>query len=568
MDTEDVQQETPAGRDEALAALLRIGQEIAAGRGAQELLTFICREAARLLGARSARLYTWGEGRRVAVLTAAHPPRGPHHGESWLLAGLLQAQEPQRKSLDQPDLSPEWRAYLQAHGGQSVLILPLLAQEDLLGYLELWEDAAGDELLARVLAGLAAVALERARLAWRGQQQLRTLRRAYEDVQQTEEQLIRAQKMEVLGLLSAGVAHDFNNLLTIISLYTEQALQDLLPSSPLYPDLEEVRQATTRATVLIRQLLVFSRRQQIKRQPLNLGLRVATLSKVLRRLTREDVRIQIDLPGEIWPVYADPGGIEQILINLVMNARDAMPHGGSIRLALANVEGIETTEAAQAGPHVRLSVEDTGTGMDPETLERIFDPFFTTKAPGRGTGLGLAVVQNIVQRHDGWIDVQSRPGQGSRFDVYLPALPGVERSAESLDRASPPAGHGQKILLVEDNTPLRRALAHSLREAGYTVFTAESSEEAQALFVQERGEIDLLLSDVILPGERGYQLAQTLQAGRPQIGVLLISGYVEDRAEWDEIEERGYPLLEKPFGIGQLLQQVYEILKDVGTLER
>jgi two-component system cell cycle sensor histidine kinase/response regulator CckA len=371
-----------------------------------------------------------------------------------------------------------------------------------------------------------------------------------------------------MGLLSGGVAHDFNNLLTIVSLYTDQALYHLLPSSPLYPDLEEVRQATLRATALIRQLLTFSRRQPIKRQPLNLGTRVAVLLKLLRRLTREDVSIKLDLPGELWPAYADPGGIEQILINLTMNARDAMPYGGRIRLALANVEIDEQTlgnhPGANPGPYVCLSVEDDGEGMAPETLERIFEPFFTTKSPGRGTGLGLSVVKNIVERHNGWIEVESAPDKGTCFDVYLPAVLEVEQTEEQLGAVSPPPGHGQKILLVEDNAPLRRALAQALRDAGYSVLTAVSSEEAQAFFVQEQGKVDLLLSDVILPGERGYLLADTLTKGRPQLRVLLISGYMEDREEWAKIEERDYPLLEKPFSLDQLLREVYGILETRG----
>jgi signal transduction histidine kinase len=422
-----------------------------------------------------------------------------------------------------------------------------------------------DMVVLSTIAAQAAIAVVNARLYSQVQQQLKNLREAYDEVQRTQDQLIQAQKMEAVGLLAAGLAHDFNNLLTIISLYTDQALNQLIPTSPLYPDLEEVRQAVLRATGLIRQLLLFSRQQPIEPRTLNLGSLVAGLLKILRRLLREDVTLTLDLPEDLWTVHADPGAVEQILINLVMNARDAIPREGSIHLVASNVQidegAIPGPASAKPGSYVCLSVEDSGIGMDQETVERIFEPFFTTKALGKGTGLGLAVVQQIVERHRGWIGVDSAPGRGTRFSIYLPRAAELEEAAGPSSDAPPARGHGERILLVEDSPPLRAVLQDALSEAGYAVLAAANGEEALALFVQAGGGVNLILSDVILPDDRGYLLADELTSGQPHLPVLLISGYLEDQDEWLRIRERGYPFLPKPFNIEQLLHLVHGLLE-------
>jgi signal transduction histidine kinase/ActR/RegA family two-component response regulator len=562
-----------------LGILNQIGRTFSSDLELGALLETMYEQVGRLFGTTSFLVALYEEGSDEWNM-ALHVQRGQrfvpsqHKVDSGLTGYILRSRRPVLLRNLEENL-----AFHGEHGipftgerASTWMGVPLIAADRVVGAMAIQdyeqENRFGNQdlVVLSTIAAQAAIAIVNARLYSQVRQQLKNLREAYDEVQRAQDQLIQAQKMEAVGLLAAGVAHDFNNLLTIISLYTDQALQQLVPSSPLYPDLEEVRQAVLRATGLIRQLLLFSRQQPIEPRTLNLGVLVAGLLKILRRLLREEVTISLDLPQDLWTVQADPGAMEQIVINLVMNARDAIPREGSIKIRASNVQidgpACHGHTLAEPGPHVCLLVEDSGVGMDQETLDRIFEPFFTTKALGKGTGLGLAVVQQIVERHRGWIDVQSTPNRGTCFAIYLPSSPEIAEDAETPTDAPPARGHGERILLVEDSPPLRAVLQDALSEAGYTVLAAENSEQALTLFVEAGGGVDLILSDVMLPGDRGYLLADELTSGQPDLPVLLISGYLEDQDEWERIRERGYPFLPKPFTIAQLLHQVHDTLRE------
>lgn len=569
-------------RSTELAALFQVTTTIISSLDFQEVLNTLCREIVNLLHATSAYVCDWKEDQQATTAIAEYYSEAAtrrerisdlgvtYTGESFV-ASFLQTGKPFAIKVSDPFLPEDEREYLQAYDGKSVLYIPLVYRNTVLGYLEIWEsryerDFTQEEiLLGRNLASQAAIAIENARLYSRLQDQLENLQRAYEELRQTQDHLIKAQKLEAVGLLAAGVSHDFNNLLTIISLYTEQVLDELDESSPYYNNLAEVQQASLRAKALVRQLLLFSRQQPLTPKPLHLGAQIAQQMKILRPMLREDIVIRLDWADDLWPIYADSGAIEQVMINLVTNARDAMPHAGSLNLEVENVR-IEREEdclhpLAMPGPYVRLSFEDSGMGMDKETLKRIFDPFFTTKPPGKGTGLGLAVVHHIIDRHHGWVQVQSAPGEGTRFDFYLPAIVDSKIEDITLSKTQLRPSTEQRILLVEDSIPLRKALERALRTTGYTVLVAVNCAEAQSL-LQGGERIDLLLSDVILPDGRGYHLANTLLSQHPHTPILLISGYLEEVEEWDHIFVQGYTFLPKPFSINQVLLQVHELLED------
>ncbi|MCI0343590.1 MAG: response regulator [Planctomycetales bacterium] len=379
-----------------------------------------------------------------------------------------------------------------------------------------------------------------------------------------ESQLRQAQKMEAVGRLAGGVAHDFNNVLTGILGYADLTLRALPPDAPYRADLEEIRKLGERAAGLTRQLLAFSRQRPVELRVLDLNTVVSGTEPMLRRLIGEDVRLSFVLASRAGRVRGDPGQIEQVVMNLVVNARDAMPGGGKLAIETSDVvleeDYARTHVGARAGPHVLLAVTDTGVGMRPEVLSHLFEPFFTTKEPGKGTGLGLSTVYGIVRQGGGHVGVYSEPGRGSTFKVYLPAAEGPPEGTAPAPPAPVALRGSETVLVVEDETGLRELARRILIEAGYRVLEARDGREALVLAVKEPGLIHLLLTDVVMPEMGGPQLARKLASARPDMRALFVSGYTEHGAEQAGPLEAGALFLPKPFGRDQLLRKVREVL--------
>jgi PAS domain S-box-containing protein len=383
---------------------------------------------------------------------------------------------------------------------------------------------------------------------------------------QLEEQFRQSHKMEAIGKLAGGVAHDFNNILTVITGYTELLLQ-------LHPDehdaerkdLEQIKRAGDRAASLTRQLLAFSRQQILQLRVLNLNDVVADMSKMLRRLIGEDIDLVILLDEELGHVKADPGQIEQVILNLAINARDAMPQGGKLTIETANVNLDEDYARryveVEPGPYVMLAVSDTGIGMDEEIQSHLFEPFFTTKEQGKGTGLGLATVHGIVNQSGGRIWVYSEPEQGTTFKIYLPR---TDEAIESGDWDQAPAKllwGSETILLVEDEDMVRELARHILTENGYAVVAARHGEEALQFCKRHGGPIHLLLTDVIMPhGMSGRQLAERLALLRPEMKILYMSGYTDNAIVHHGVLDSGINFLQKPFAMDVLVSKVRQAL--------
>jgi hypothetical protein len=387
------------------------------------------------------------------------------------------------------------------------------------------------------------------------------------DRRNLEEQVILSQKMEAIGRLAGGVAHDFNNILTAIGGYTDLLLADLPEHDPRRHDVEEIYQAAQRAATLTQQLLAFSRRQVMQPKVVDLNALVADIEKMLRRLIGEDILFATVLHPRVGNVRADPGKLEQVIVNLAVNARDAMPDGGRLTIETRNVELDESYVAdhpsVAPGPYVLIAVTDTGMGMDDETKARIFEPFFTTKARGKGTGLGLATVYGIVRQTGGHIWPYSEPGRGTTMRVYLPRVDSPADPVERPERVAPESLRGaETILLVEDEEPVRSVTRQLLERNGYTVFEATDGPGALALVGEENGgvEFDLLLTDVIMPGMSGRQLADQLKSRRPNLLVLFMSGYTDDAVVRHGMLEPGLAYVEKPFRPPALLQKVRDLL--------
>lgn len=381
---------------------------------------------------------------------------------------------------------------------------------------------------------------------------------------QLETQLQQSRKMEAVGRLAGGIAHDFNNLLTIITGYTELALSRPTVPPEIRSDIERIENAAGRAAGLVRQLLAFSRRQVMQPKTIDLNAIVLNLDKLLRRLMDDNVEMVTQVPENVGKVKADPAQIEQVIMNLVVNARDAMPNGGRLVVETSNADldasYAENHVSMKPGRYVMLAVSDTGVGMDRRTIAHIFEPFYTTKESGRGTGLGLSTVYGIVKQSGGHIWVYSEPGKGSTFKVYLPRVDGpIEEPGGAQPRALSQRG-AETILLVEDEEEVRDLIHTVLAEHGYDVIPARDPQHAEQLAVSYAGEIHLLLTDVVMPGTSGRELASRISPHRPGIRVLFMSGYTENVITSGGVLEKGLAFLQKPFSPAVLVEKVREVL--------
>ncbi len=386
---------------------------------------------------------------------------------------------------------------------------------------------------------------------------------------QLEEQIRQSQKMEAVGQLAGGVAHDFNNLLTIIQMQISMLKMRGAMTQEVAAGVEEIAHAAERATNLTRQLLTFSRRNVKAAKNLDPGDLVGGMTKLLRRVLGEDIVLESRFAPEVPAIFADPGMIEQVLMNLAVNARDAMPRGGRLLIELdgARLDERQARDHSRgrAGEFVCLSVSDTGVGIAPENLAHIFEPFFTTKEVGKGTGLGLAIVYAVVQQHEGWIEVGSEVGVGTRFRVYLPAVvrpkPAAENTAEGGGELLP--GGCETILVVEDEVAVRAVARMALRRLGYTVREADNAPAALRLWTEVGGGVDLLFTDIVMPGGMsGHELAARLQLLKPELKVLFCSGYTREAEQFEIGEGRAPNFLPKPYKAGDLALAVRRVLDE------
>jgi nitrogen-specific signal transduction histidine kinase/ActR/RegA family two-component response regulator len=389
-------------------------------------------------------------------------------------------------------------------------------------------------------------------------------KRHLEALRSSEAQLRQSQKMEAVGRLAGGVAHDFNNLLTVIKGYSELAMEEISESDPLYAGVQQIQRAADRAASLTRQLLAFSRRQVLAPKVLDLNQLVTDTQKMLRRLMGEDVELVTALQSNLGSVRADPHQIEQVLMNLAVNAKDAMPRGGKLTVETSNVEfDREHTHehvSVKPGAYVMLAVSDTGSGMDAETCSHVFEPFFTTKEQGKGTGLGLSTVYGIVKQSGGYIWVSSEQGAGTTFKIYLPR---VDETAER-----PPARQARQeayrgvetILLVEDEAGVRTLIRQVLQRHGYTVIDCSHGGEALLAAERHHGRIHLLLTDVVLPQMNGRELTERLLALRSDMKVMYMSGYTDEAIAHHGVLTPGSAFVQKPFTNEALARKVREVL--------
>lgn len=394
-------------------------------------------------------------------------------------------------------------------------------------------------------------------------------KKSEEEKKKLQRQLLQTQKLESIGTLAGGVAHDFNNILTVIIGLTELVISQMKKNDPNYSHLKSVLESAKRAAKLTRQLLLFSRKQDMDFELINLNETISRLNKMLNRLIGEYINMKTAFDDNLWRINADENQIEQIITNLVINARDAMPEGGQLIIGTRNIN-IDEIKArsipdVKPGDYVLLTIEDTGIGIDKKTQKRIFDPFFTTKGRAEGTGMGLAVVHGIIKKHHGFINVYSEPGEGTIFKIYFPAIKEKrieEKLMEEADSTEEYYGDGETILIVEDEEPVLKYLENILNKYGYNYYSIYNGEKAIQLFQEKKDEIELLISDVILTGMDGVELAKKLRSQKQDLKVILSSGYSDRKFSKSDIKKRGYKFIQKPYDIVKLLKIVYTSLKE------
>jgi len=460
-----------------------------------------------------------------------------------------------------PDGEPLDAELIEVLCGRRSILAPLIAGEAVTGVLSV----QSADLTRGDVAAITAFANQLA-AAWRKAMLMDELSTSLRELERTQGILLHAQKMEAIGNLAGGVAHDFNNLLTAIKGYAELALDRLNPDDTIHADVSQIRKAADQAAGLTSQLLAFGRQQPLQPKVLDVNSVVRGVDKMLRRLIGEDVELRAELDREIDSVKADPTQVQQVIMNLAINARDAMPGGGTLTIKTENVsltkKDCKSLHEARPGKYVLLSVSDTGSGIDHDVIDRIFEPFFSTKEIGKGTGLGLSVVYGVVSQHEGWIDVESEIDKGTTFYVYLPVT--TAQATELKEKEAPVAeitGHGERILVVEDEVAVREFATRALNDSGYKVLVAADAEEALAVFEKEKGKVDIVFSDVVLPSKSGLQLADELLAQHPDLRVLLSSGYTDQKSQWSVIQERGYGFVQKPYAIRDLLRTIRETIE-------
>ena len=383
--------------------------------------------------------------------------------------------------------------------------------------------------------------------------------RAEEALRHSEAQLRQAQKMEAIGRLAGGIAHDFNNLLVVILGNAELISLPGLSPEQVREAAEQIATAGERAAALTRQILTFSRQAVVQPRLLDLNEMIVDLQSMLRRLIRADIELVTDLQPALGLLRIDPGQATQLLMNLVVNASDAMPHGGRLVIETAN-EDVEVTNDCEPGPYVLLTVTDTGVGMDAETQARLFEPFFTTKEPGRGTGLGLATVHGIVRQNGGWIAVHSEPGRGSKFFVHLPRAEPDAADQGDAPHVAAPAIQAATVLVVEDDDMVRRIVADVLRASGYEVLCANGPDEAKQCAETHAGTIDVVLTDLVMPGMTAASMVEHIHARHPRARVLYMSGYAPQRPDGTRIDSKDF--LHKPFTMNALLRKLSAVQAD------
>ena len=417
-----------------------------------------------------------------------------------------------------------------------------------------WSIAPETDASGRVIS-LLTVARDMTQL-WRKEMERRTL----------EEQLVQSQKLESIGRLAGGVAHDFNNLLQVISGYVELAMTEIDADHSVHSRLCQVDKAARRATSLVRQLLAFSRRETMRCEHLDLNRLILDMGKMFQRVLGEQYEINIAASLGLPLIHADAGHVEQVLMNLCVNARDAMPAGGTIRIETRSVAVAAETAAvhgeAKPGIYVETLVSDSGTGMTSEVLTRIFEPFYTTKEMGKGTGLGLAVVYGLVKQHGGFLEVESRPGIGSTFSVFFPASPeGTTESEQESEKSLPPEGRGETLLLAEDDEQVRELTKSTLERSGYRVVEAADGLQALSLVEERHAEIDLFILDAIMPQKNGRDVYEAIVALRPDARILFVTGHSFNTLAEVNLPARGCELLHKPLSSKDLLTKIREMLE-------
>lgn len=378
-----------------------------------------------------------------------------------------------------------------------------------------------------------------------------------------EDQLRQAHKMEAIGKLAGGVAHDFNNLLTAIMGYSELMLVKMEQDNPFREGVKEIKKAGERAASLTQQLLAFSRKQMLKPKILDLNNVVMGIEKMLKRIIGENITLICEPVPNLWQIKADPGQVEQIILNLAVNSSEAMPKSGELIIKTENKmiddHYVSLMPDARPGPFVCLTITDTGEGMDRDTLQHIFEPFFTTKKGG--TGLGLSVVYGIIKQHNGWVNVYSERGKGTTFNIYFPSVISLddEKIEEGLSLKEL-QGNREKILFIEDEEGVRKITAKALRHYGYNVVEAETAREALDIFKRDMKNISLVFSDIVLADKTGIELVDELRAIKPDLKILLTSGYADKKSRWTDVNEKGFPFLQKPYSLADLLRSVREVL--------
>lgn len=392
---------------------------------------------------------------------------------------------------------------------------------------------------------------------------VRRVRKLQQEQFDLERRLAESQKMEAIGKLAGGVAHDFNNMLTAILGYASMIQEDAPPRSAIHDQANQIRRAAENAASLTQKLLAFSRKQVLQADPLDFRSMLGNLLPLVRKAVGEDVKVSTQTGEDLWPIMADPGQLEQSILNLALNARDAMPNGGTLQIDSRNAprpKGERRHDAdVKPGDYVQITVTDTGTGMDEATRTRMFEPFFTTKAPGKGTGLGLSTVYGFVRQCGGFISVLSTPGRGTSIELLLPrAKTGVATPLTPVVRPEAPHARLETVLLAEDEDGVRQLTLETLQRRGYHVLPAPSGEDAIKVAAAYDGTIHLLISDVVMPGMKGPELAQRLRAMRPGIKVLLVSGYAADVVTPNDLRDAS--LLSKPFSPAALIQAVRSVL--------